>query len=95
MGCSNPDASISRICTHILMTPFLRAMAASEERGTRTLSATASLCLPCRSDEKQPGRWERVDVRGRNERDSDLFKNMRRMRLPLVPVLESVIEILY
>jgi hypothetical protein len=70
-------------------------MAASEEQGIRTLTADALLGLPCRSDDKQSRRQEKIDVRGRNERNSDLFKNMRRMRVSLVPLLKSTIEILY
>jgi|SRR6185503_5344995 len=94
-ACGDPDLSISRICTLISMTLSLRATAGIADQGSRTLSADARLGLPRQSDQKQLRRRERFHAWGRNERHSGLLKNMRRMRLFMVPLLDSGVCILY
>lgn len=94
-GCVNHDLSISRICTHISMAVFLRATAEVADQGSRTLSADAELGSPRQSDRNHLVRRERFYVWGRDERISGLLKNMRRMRLLMVPLLDSWNCILY
>jgi len=76
------------------MTVFLRATAGIADQDSRILSADATLLSTRQADTNQLKRREKVYSRVINARRECCLKDMRRMRMYLVPPFESGICIL-
>jgi hypothetical protein len=76
----------SRICAPITMIATPRAQLATAHQGSRTLSATAWLLSPRQTENKKLKRRKKAFIWGRiHHGNARAIKNMRRVRLSLVP----------
>jgi hypothetical protein len=76
----------SRSCALILMTYTFRAQTAKANRGNRTSNAAALLLSPRKTEIKKLKKREKATIWGIIHGRVRAFKNMRKLRLPVVPI---------